>query len=533
MVKVNCALAFCLAWLSTAASGHDLAPSKEAALRRAPQIFNAVHDALRQWGSSMHHNGMSLFLVTVPTGVLLHHGNARRESPSEPDWLAFEIEHAEMFARGVDRPRHARPPPLPPPPGQKPLADEEEEEEKQQQQQQQYGDGPAANDSRSGYLHVYRTKRPLHYLYVDGMGGGKTTIGTLDTQDLLLRGDRSTSGGNGNGSSSSSETPGSHHVSGSGPLNERQRAEDLCKLCRAWNLQGVMRMEAGFEIIQCDFSDGLHQVQALRRPPAAKRSLRRLVHSEYLRGVAERYDGIGSSRALIDFSHMVSAFFFPVNLTNPNPGRPDLPRLSEATDEELAAIKSFLEDVIQQQQRQGDTQSPITWQGVSDMIVSRYATRLEFMIQKIDELEHMTAEINVLLDVYVDQTEEDAAPSIPDAVERCTTFYLQSISPASEIDHLIYAAFHAVTATICNKLFHVRDLIHSAGASRVSVLSKAKYELQSLVDFLDWAHFKRCSKCDLGEVCVIPMWPFGTAEDYFHPRCGHFWDVPGKRYWDE
>ncbi|KAG9233273.1 hypothetical protein BJ875DRAFT_464621 [Amylocarpus encephaloides] len=35
-----------------------------------------------------------------------------------------------------------------------------------------------------GYLHIYRTTRPL---YINRMPAGKTTMGTLDTQDYILR----------------------------------------------------------------------------------------------------------------------------------------------------------------------------------------------------------------------------------------------------------------------------------------------------------------------------------------------------------
>jgi len=43
-------------------------------------------------------------------------------------------------------------------------------------------------DIMKGYLHIYRTTRPLtNLLYIDGMSAGKTSMGTLDTQDLVLR----------------------------------------------------------------------------------------------------------------------------------------------------------------------------------------------------------------------------------------------------------------------------------------------------------------------------------------------------------
>ncbi|EAQ83551.1 hypothetical protein CHGG_09955 [Chaetomium globosum CBS 148.51] len=46
----------------------EFGPSKAAAQRNAFDIFNAIQSAMRQWGSSLNHNGMSLFVVTIPPG---------------------------------------------------------------------------------------------------------------------------------------------------------------------------------------------------------------------------------------------------------------------------------------------------------------------------------------------------------------------------------------------------------------------------------------------------------------------------------
>ncbi|KAH6623361.1 hypothetical protein F5144DRAFT_595544 [Chaetomium tenue] len=78
----------------------EFGPSKAAAQHNAFGIFNAVHSAMRQWGSSLNHNGMSLFVVTIPPGVLLHHGSPNSTPPQGPEWLAFEIEHAELARVG-------------------------------------------------------------------------------------------------------------------------------------------------------------------------------------------------------------------------------------------------------------------------------------------------------------------------------------------------------------------------------------------------------------------------------------------------
>ena len=88
------------------------APDLAAARRNAFRIFNTVHSAMRQFGSSSNHNGLSFFLATVPEGNLFYHG---RHSPSRPDsfdWLAFEVEHGYGFAQSRM--------PMPPPPGRPP-----------------------------------------------------------------------------------------------------------------------------------------------------------------------------------------------------------------------------------------------------------------------------------------------------------------------------------------------------------------------------------------------------------------------------
>ncbi|KAJ9620130.1 hypothetical protein H2203_007895 [Taxawa tesnikishii (nom. ined.)] len=72
-------------------------------------IFNAIHSSMRQWGSSLNHNGMSAFLATVPEGVQLYHGTSNSEPVEGMEWLAFEPEHALLFAR-----------PRGPPPGREP-----------------------------------------------------------------------------------------------------------------------------------------------------------------------------------------------------------------------------------------------------------------------------------------------------------------------------------------------------------------------------------------------------------------------------
>lgn len=529
-------------------------PSQDVAKSRGPQVFNAVNNAMRQWGSSLHHNGMSFYLATVPEGVIFHHGNDNETSPDGPEWLAYEIEHAEGFARGRRGPPGRGPPgggPPPPGDGHGPPPDNDEElppgkpmtksrfdlvlmKEEGKEQHAMVDDpsprSPEAIDDmegQGGWLHTYRTTRPLRYLYVDGMSGGKTTMGTLDTQDYLLRSDKTTS-------YTMDEPPHMGKRAG-GPMDERRRAYELCEMCYYWDLSGIIRMEAGFEIIHCDFKDGLEQIQALQRPDPKEGDHGRggVGNFEFMRALSERYDGIGSSRTTVDFSSMVSAYFYPVNLTNPDPKRPDLPRLSNVTDAELAAIKADLNRVIYE--RNDDYDGAVDWQGVTDLVVSRYADRFKYMTE-ISSASLLLDEINHLLTVYIDYSSKDLN-QIPSAIDRCTNFYLHGVSPQTEADKLIHAAITNVASEICTKLFDAREIltVTSTDSEEMSqlALSNAMKTIRSLVEYLGWARFKRCSQCDVDEVCLIPMWPFGTKEQYDSPQCVNSSDTrgSGENYW--
>lgn len=104
------------------------------------------------------------------------------------------------------------------------------------------GDDP---DIMKGYLHICRTTRPLtNLLYIDGMSAGKSSMGTLDTQDLVLR-------------NSSDDNPAG---------GDNMRGQELRALGAEWGIEGFVRMEMGFEIIFCEFSDGLELESARQRP---------------------------------------------------------------------------------------------------------------------------------------------------------------------------------------------------------------------------------------------------------------------------
>ncbi len=480
-----------------------LVPSETVARQNAFQIFNAVHSALRQWGSSLNHNGMSVFLATVPAGNLLYHGDYQPDPPQGPEWLAFEIEHAELFAR----PRRRAPPgrrPKPDPAGyhvdpgsQVPLGFDGEDLDFQDHLLR----GTAEDDQPGGYLHIYRATAPLHLLYIGGMGAAKTNMGTLDTQDLLLR-----------------------RTNASSPFDEQARAAELCALVTSWGLDGILRMEAGFEVIKCDFSTGLALASAPRRAssdasgrgPSAVRML------EYMRAVGQRYHGLGRDRARIDWDAAVSAWWYPVNTTNPDPdgAAAGLPRLVGTTDAALDAMRARVGEVVAASLGRdggGGAGGGFDWQGVVDAIVARYADKLRYMGEKAESLGVMQAEVNNLLDIFIDYVGEE--PDLAAAARNCAAHYLSAAQPASPEDRAIWAALEEVSRAVCSELFRVRRLVVEDPGADEQSLGEAMDVVRALMRRLGWTRWRDCPSCPSNEVCFVAMWPYGDTASHVQPGC--------------
>ncbi|TDZ40400.1 Uncharacterized protein C8035_v004116 [Colletotrichum spinosum] len=524
-------------------------PSKSHARENAPFIFNAVHSAMRQWGSSVHHNGLGVMPATVPRGTLLFHGTRANVTPSGPEWLAFEMEHSENFARSWKGGRGSpapRPPP-PPPPGGRPREPPRGgrpppavmRQDEEQRRLGHGGDGDGDGDDWEeeerpavrGYFHTYRATRDLKLLYIDGMAAGKTGMGTLDTQDFFLRGLESAPG-----------------------FGEFERARDVCEVVGRWGLDGVVRMEIGFESIYCDFFDGLELVSVLRRPWSDTFEGRGGVDMfEWTRAVSQRYDGIGGGRVRLDFSGMVSGFWYPLNVSNPN-GRRDMPRLGKLDKAEREVMLGRVEENVKRSRR-GEV-GRVDWQGVVDLVVTRHADRIE-MMAAAGEVEAFVSQVMAVTNTFVDypRDEFDAAGLVEDARERCARHHL---APATvrrgqwtEEDGLIYAAVESVVERVCGRLYDVRGLLVDAApalsrvfgeggirsavedgrddAKLAEAVQRGREAIEALREELGWSAWKKCRPgCDVGEVCFVAMWPFGLKEDHYNPSCQNRTSLMGR-----
>lgn len=167
-----------------------------------PHLFAAVPTLLHQWSNTIFRNGHTIAAVEVPAYTLFYHGlispDENDPEPPSPEWLAFDLEMS-------------------------------------------YG---IMGSSRNSFLLTYQTTRPIKALYFDGESATLTGLGQMDTQMLHLFGNVSGPPGGGF----------------DWLWQEYLRAHGLCDWLEeaglrgsGWGFEGIVRMNAGFEMIWCDF----------------------------------------------------------------------------------------------------------------------------------------------------------------------------------------------------------------------------------------------------------------------------------------
>lgn len=526
------------------------APNNEP-IKNENHIFNVIQDSMRQWGSSLHHNGVSFFLAGVPAGTQLYHGTSKANPVNGTEWLAFEPEHAMVFAR----PRRGPPPHLPPNDDDTEPEDgghgELRKREHHDTDEKHHGPPKALDENESGYLHTYAAAKDLRLLYLDGMSAAKTSKGTLDSQDAVL-------------------FSGLFDDSPSRGGQENERARLACEMAKTeWDdrIDGVLRMEAGFEIILCDFERDLtpvritqvkqnseeqrgprnrkhgdrngprkdggdkhDDVHGLRKEDDGKRhgpggpgGPRGPPHggpgngpdsSRWMRAITARYNGIGGNRVSLNFNHFVTAFSSNVDLFQDNS---TLPRLANLSPGGRAFIRAEVTNLIMTHHPADFSED---WQAITDMIVTRYSKELSYFVSgSIDSIEHLQSEIERVLTPFIDYSERGDGAEI----ERCATQFLPSSS--LESGSIAANAVHGVARRICSSLIE---------AGKEKELESAVQVVRNLVSYLDWATWKECRGCAANEICVVPIWPMGTIQDYESPECkdaSNPYDQGGESYW--
>lgn len=466
----------------------------------ANHIFNAIHSSMRQWGSSLNHNGMSFFLATVPEGTQLYHGTHTPEPVNGTEWLAFEPEHANIFSG----PKRFGPPPGRPGhgrPGDGPSRPPKHRTGEQMQKPLGGHEGHRPPSEEAGWLHTYVAAKDLRLLYIDGMSAAKSNKGVFDSQDRLLFNDT---------------------IRGPG-FQEYNRAQKVCEIARdVWHdrIDGVIRMEAGFEIILCSFSRDLEVLRITRAksgdvPPAPGPGMDKYPEDmfQYYKAIASRYHGIGGDRVRLNYNRFVTAFAYGLDLFHGG----ELPRLANLSTESLEPIRRDLYDLIATHDAREES---FNWQAVVDMIIERYANELKYLVSgRLSTTELLHAQLDRDLRPFIDYDFRNTTFE----VERCATQFIPKHAPK----HTLAAdVVHDVSRAICSTLFFAYEE-DEHGTAITSI--------ENLIEYLAWTTWKECQGCAYHAVCFIPIWPVGSYEDREHPQCRD--ELPrmtnGSYYWDD
>jgi hypothetical protein len=372
-------------------------------------------------------------------------------------------------------------------------------------------DGPPAEppNMESGFLHTYLAKRDLQLLYIDGMSAGKTENGTLDSQDYILLNE-------------TTEHPG---------MWERERALAMCNISRdEWGgrVDGFLRMEAGFEIILCHFERDL-EVKSIATAYGECIGCAQDMSSRsfnYLRAVADRYHGIGGERVTLNYEKMVTVYALDTDLFASGERGP---RLTEVSQANLRTIRAQIDDVVLNDPNPF-TRTGINWQAVADNIVTRYSSRLQYLSLPgiFDDEARLNSELNALLSPSIDYENR----SFMDETSRCASRFIRPGGmPSSLPAHVITYVSHY----ICHKL------VSTQYGEVANDLVQKQAIIKNLIQKLNWTTWKECGPCGYDEICSIPIWPFGSEEDWLRPTCrnattvqrqGGYWGdmrPPGRR----
>lgn len=175
-------------------------------------IFISFASLLKQWPNSFFPNGHTISPGLIPTGTRLYHGNNNGTMSTKDgmEWLAFDP--SMSYAMHATRPGTQE-------------------------------------------ILTYSASRPLRVIYLDGQSASVGTPGFQDSQAALID------------EFVNDDLPPEESIPSESLRMEYERAQGLCKLGKQWGFEGVIRMDSGFELIWCNFKDGLElsHISALHR----------------------------------------------------------------------------------------------------------------------------------------------------------------------------------------------------------------------------------------------------------------------------
>jgi hypothetical protein len=167
---------------------------------------------------------------------------------------------------------------------------------------------------------------------------------------------------------------------------EYKRAEGLCNLTSTlWEgkIDGILRMEGGFEIILCKFEKHLQRTDVIAISADEHHGGPGGGPDDwyYLKAITSRYHGIGGDRVTLDLDDFVSVFAYPdIEGLFLNDVQSDyaMPRLQNVKEAHRLRVKDHVTAMILRKDWSEETESR-NWQAVADMVVQRYSKPLHYL----------------------------------------------------------------------------------------------------------------------------------------------------------
>ncbi|KIY67974.1 hypothetical protein CYLTODRAFT_375032 [Cylindrobasidium torrendii FP15055 ss-10] len=370
--------------------------------------------------------------------------------------------------------------------------------------------------------------RPLNVLYFDGSGAAKMPDGAMDTQDLVAWGE----------------------IRPEKYIDEIGRIEDLCKWARKHNVDGLMRMEMDFEIMFCDFHNGLEIVSFLQlhtfdfEPPILPGGPQLMRHvfdgSLHYSHVAGSWHNRapGDTRFQLDLTRMLTFYDTDLipSLVVQRAGKHRWQhRLHGISSKDVAIALDRLGGMFD---LQPSLHSSVDWTTLFRVLVERYAGRLEHIRDLLLETEYDSSRTNqtahrvqnVLTSMLRHYAVFDAIPSgeglawVTPVFELCARTHTKYISSLelSYSERILLSSFETTNKEICRVVTTMwANGVHAGLDEIIPVSPKAtpdalravvrgwEESVIRLMAWLDWSVWVRCEPaCDLEEFCYMPEWPW-------------------------
>ncbi|KAF2658698.1 hypothetical protein K491DRAFT_624459 [Lophiostoma macrostomum CBS 122681] len=342
-------------------------------------------------------------------------------------------------------------------------------------------------------LYTMVTTRKLALVYFDGQSASLTALGTLDSQMALLQNEFV---GN----------PSENVV-----YDEDQRALDMCALIQDLNLDGIIRMNAGFEVMICNYVEArVIQVYSTnvtvpgnedrendptlpqdpnREPPLGFGNIYAAQNSwEWIRSCAWHYgtshtDGSSKmeSRVELDLCSFIS-YYDPSLRSLSGRHQGELGdsrkfqggwglrrghRLSNISKEDVATVKSWLKDSAKAHNLSSHRRcSGVNWQALIETITDQHRTRAREILAAMKGIVPTVDDINLVIETlhklshailysylqYQSTANVSAGITRNLTITRCSSIYTEHLDPSSlnRFEMLIKDSIHVVMLELCS-----------------------------------------------------------------------------------